>query len=943
MGEEVLFSRRIIRIGLIGIFVVFVFAAFAGPALAWGGRGHYMGTDKALQLTGELDADVANHLRRLPQGTSEVGAMRYECLKGDKLYQTVTGAAGGSRDNIDNYSTLMARFGSQPWDWLAVQAVLPDYYRDLELVDVEGFSDGGRDDPHRDEWDAINDEAHYSEDNSNFAAFNHFMDIKKGPGRFDDFDGYSYHYGSASRDQYQDASDATSDFWAQLFGDLGGYKVDSGLVGYWYNDEYVHAYGGEVGAGGHGGWYRECSPSVWRYSFPGDKGVYASKEFELRARFPVADSVGRSGKGIPYSVFMPVDNMARYWYEQFRTTRDLLALGPVMHAIQDASVPHHAAGYLGNWHDRYEENLGRNIENWLRDPVFLNDVKQLVNEWSRIDPSCSASGCPVPALRQSDWSKTPALNWRVDQLVTWMALNAYHAYDATYNHFRGGFRFDTANAKELTKKALALSALVLKKAAADTGCRIYRVQTYSPGAGATLQAGTSYRIRWATVGGSGGKVKLWYRPGPTAAWQLIGCVDNTGAYLWTVPNAAAARAKIKVSWYTGCEAGAVFLASAESSEFTIRPRTITLTSPNGGENWWAGTQHEITWFSSAPPGGGKVRLSYSTDGGSHWTGITCISNPADGRGTYRWRIPHVRTAQARVKAEWVSGCDGVVELYTADVSDGSFTISALELPPVIELPPGIGLPALLLPAAPAALTAAAVSETEVALSWQDHAANETGFKVERRTGSGSWAEIATVTANVYTYRDTGCTAGTEYFYRVRAFNTLGSSDYSNEVAVRTPVPGEGSGAGEEPGEEPSGGAEAPSGETVICFYLGESIYYVNDEMRAMDAAPVVRGGRTLLPVRFVAEPLGATVDWAAAERKATVNLGGRMIELWIGRNTARVDGESRLIDPDNRTVFPVVLPPGRTMLPLRFVAENLGCRVDWDPVTREAKITYPAR
>ncbi|MEW6573782.1 MAG: stalk domain-containing protein [Bacillota bacterium] len=940
MGELLLLGRRIIRMGLPGVLIVLILAAFAGPALAWGGRGHYAGTDKALQLTGELDANVANHLRRLPQGTSEIGTMRYECLKGDKLYQTVTGTTGGSRDNLDNYSTMMARFGSQPWNWLAVQAVLPDFYRDLEFVDVEGtLIDGGRDDPHRDEWDAIDDEAHYSEDNSNFAAFNHFIDIKKGPGRFDDFDGYSYHYGSASRDQYQNASDATSDFWAQLLADLGGYKVDGGLVGYWYNDEYVHAYGGDVGAGGHGGWYRECSPSVWRYSFPEDKGVYTSKEFELRARFPTADSVGRSGKGIPYSVFMPVDNMARYWYGEFLRTRDLLALGPVMHAVQDASVPHHAAGYLGNWHDRYEENLGRNIENWLRDPAFLNDVKQLVNQWSRIDPSCSASGCPVPALRQSDWNKTPAINWRVDQLVTWMALNAYHAYDATYNHFRGGFRFDAANAKELTKKALAISALVLKKAAADTGCAIYRVRVDSPRWGATLQAGTSYRIRWTVTGGSGGKVKLWYRLSPTAAWRLIGCADNTGVYLWTVPNVNTARAKIKISWYTGCEAGAAFLASAESGEFTIRPRSITLTSPNGGERWFAGTQQEISWSATAPPGGGQISLFYSTDSGSHWTRIACVPNPAGGRGTYLWRIPHVRTAQARVKAEWVSGCDGWVELYTADVSDGDFTIYALEPAPVV-LP---GLPVLLLPAAPTALTATAVSATEVALCWQDNAANETGFKVERRTGSGGWTAVGTVAADVYTYRDTGCTAGTEYFYRVCAFNTLGSSDYSNEAAVHTPASGEGPSEGEESREEPSGGAEAPSAETVICFYLGESTCYVNDEAREMDTAPVVRGGRTLLPIRFIAEPLGAAVNWIPAERKVTVSLGGRTIELWIGRNTARVDGGSRPIDPGNRTVTPVVIPPGRTMLPLRFVAENIGCRVDWDPVTREAKVTYPGR
>ena len=75
-------------------------------------------------------------------------------------------------------------------------------------------------------------------------------------------------------------------------------------------------------------WYRHCSPSIERYSFFYEKGIYRSLEEESRARFPLADSTGERGKGIPYSIFMPVDNMARYWYEEFLRTGDWLALGP---------------------------------------------------------------------------------------------------------------------------------------------------------------------------------------------------------------------------------------------------------------------------------------------------------------------------------------------------------------------------------------------------------------------------------------------------------------------------------------------------------------------------------------------------------------------------------------------------------------------------------------
>jgi hypothetical protein len=90
------------------------------------------------------------------------------------------------------------------------------------------------------------------------------------------------------------------------------------------------------------------------------------------------------------------------------------------------------------------------------------------------------------------------------------------------------------------------------------------------------------------------------------------------------------------------------------------------------------------------------------------------------------------------------------------------------------------------PAAPRNLTAGTVTASEVNISWSDESANEDGFKVERRTGdAGAWAEIASVGAGVTTYRDTGLTEGTRYHYRVYAYNDVGDSDYSNELAVQT--------------------------------------------------------------------------------------------------------------------------------------------------------------
>ena len=128
-------------------------------------------------------------------------------------------------------------------------------------------------------------------------------------------------------------------------------------------------------------------------------------------------------------------------------------------------------------------------------------------------------------------------------------------------------------------------------------------------------------------------------------------------------------------------------------------------------------------------------------------------------------------------------------------------------------------------------------------------------------------------------------------------------------------------------------------ETVIILRIGNKNFTVNGVTKTLDSPPIIKNSRTLLPIRAVVESLGGTVDWSPSDKKVTVSLGTNTIELWIGKSTAKVNGINKPIDSTNSKVVPEIIN-GRTMLPLRFVAENLGATVDWNQDTKTITITY---
>lgn len=126
-------------------------------------------------------------------------------------------------------------------------------------------------------------------------------------------------------------------------------------------------------------------------------------------------------------------------------------------------------------------------------------------------------------------------------------------------------------------------------------------------------------------------------------------------------------------------------------------------------------------------------------------------------------------------------------------------------------------------------------------------------------------------------------------------------------------------------------AAAPT--TVISLKIGDVNATVNGKSVVNDVAPIVANGRTMLPIRFVAEALGATVTWVPDLKTVMVSTPETDIYIAIGNNFATVNREKIELDS------PAFVENDRTYLPLRFIAENLGADVQWDGAAQTVTIT----
>lgn len=113
---------------------------------------------------------------------------------------------------------------------------------------------------------------------------------------------------------------------------------------------------------------------------------------------------------------------------------------------------------------------------------------------------------------------------------------------------------------------------------------------------------------------------------------------------------------------------------------------------------------------------------------------------------------------------------------------------------------------------------------------------------------------------------------------------------------------------------------------------------LNGEPVETDVPAILNEGRTLVPVRALAEAFGAEVDWRAGDRQVAVTRGGTQLLLTLGSGTALVNGEEAPLPDGIGAQLVSVGGTERTLVPLRFLAETLGAGVEWDGKTWAADL-----
>ena len=197
----------------------------------------------------------------------------------------------------------------------------------------------------------------------------------------------------------------------------------------------------------------------------------------------------------------------------------------------------------------------------------------------------------------------------------------------------------------------------------------------SPNGGESWVGGSTHEITWTSTDSPTAYVKIeLVKPGALNK-VIVSNTPNDGSYDWAIPmtQALGSDFSVKITRTTYPVGGS---PATDSSDiyFALVPETLTVTTPNGGENWVGGTTHEITWTST---GNQKAYVKIELLKGGALNKIISSSTAND--GSFLWTMPLTQALGADYRIRITRTTYPIGSTAATDSSNADFTIIAEEL------------------------------------------------------------------------------------------------------------------------------------------------------------------------------------------------------------------------------------------------------------------------
>lgn len=217
-----------------------------------------------------------------------------------------------------------------------------------------------------------------------------------------------------------------------------------------------------------------------------------------------------------------------------------------------------------------------------------------------------------------------------------------------------------------------------------------------------------------------------------------------------------------------------------------------------------------------------------------------------------------------------------------------------------------------------------MAQGEIVLQWQI-SGGATAWDLYRGEAGGQFYRLNDFHLTMPAYTDKSALADHIYYYKAVSYdgkgNKLGESGQW-EVKVTAKETG-----------KTQANQQQENASSIIVLQINNKTASVNGKKVILEVAPTIIDNTTMVPLRFISEALGATVDWNGWERRIALTTAQDRIILWIDKIQAQVNGKTVAM------IVPATIVDGNTLVPVRFVSENFRQEVAFDANTLTITIT----